>query len=164
MICKLLNGKFQAVDMSFQLMQNGNKVDVFEYINHYLALHPGVEVHIGCDSQNYQSHTLYVMAVVFRHPGDGAHVLYRKEKVRKIDDLWTKLWGEIERSVNLANDIYATCNIKVAQIDLDYNSDPSFPSNKLLSAATGYAQSLGFIAKAKPELLMAAWAANVLCH
>jgi len=145
-------------------MNNGEKVEVFEYTRTYVRAHPEVEVHIGCDSQNFQNHTVYVTAIVFRYPRQGGHVIYRKEKVKKIDDLWTKLWGEIERSVFLANELNSLCQLRVAQIDLDYNSDPSYPSNKLLSAATGYAQSLGFSAKAKPELLMAAWAANVLCH
>jgi len=150
--------------MEFKLMNNGEKVEVFEYTRTYVRAHPEVEVHIGCDSQNFQNHTVYVTAIVFRYPRQGGHVIYRKEKVKKIDDLWTKLWGEIERSVFLANELNSLCQLRVAQIDLDYNSDPSYPSNKLLSAATGYAQSLGFSAKAKPELLMAAWAANVLCH
>jgi predicted RNase H-related nuclease YkuK (DUF458 family) len=58
-----------------------------------------LEVHVGCDSQNYKRHTVYATTVVFDIPGNGAHVIYRKEKVPKINDLWTKLWGETERSV-----------------------------------------------------------------
>jgi predicted RNase H-related nuclease YkuK (DUF458 family) len=87
-----------------------------------------------------------------------------KKKIPKITDLWTKLWGETERSVALARLILDECNIRVKQIDLDYNSDPSYPSQKLIAASSGYIASLGFEAKAKPNLLMAAWAANVLCQ
>jgi predicted RNase H-related nuclease YkuK (DUF458 family) len=79
-------------------------------------------------------------------------------------DLWTKLLGETERSVALASLILHECNLRVEQIDLDYNTDPSYPSQKLISASSGYIASLGFRAKAKPNLLMAAWAADVLCH
>ncbi|MFM1930955.1 MAG: Ribonuclease H-like, partial [Bacteroidota bacterium] len=81
-----------------------------------------------------------------------------------ITDLWTKLWGETERSVAIASAIRDECGRVVRQIDLDYNADPEYASNKLLSASTGYITSLGFTAKAKPNLLMAAWAANMLCH
>jgi predicted RNase H-related nuclease YkuK (DUF458 family) len=52
----------------------------------------------------------------------------------------------------------------VHQIDLDFNSDSKYASHKLVSASTGYITSLGFDSKVKPDLLMAAWAANVLCQ
>ena len=122
------------------------------------------ELHIGCDSQNVGAKTIYVTTIVLRYQNNGAHVLYHKEKVPVISDLWTKLWGETERSVELANWVKEECDLTVKQIDLDYNSNPEYASNKLLNASTGYITSLGFIAKAKPDLLMAVWAANVLCH
>ena len=138
--------------------------DVCDYVREMQAGGQAFAVHVGCDSQNHRNLTVYVTTVVFRFPRSGAHVIYRKEKVPKILDLWTKLWGETERSVALANLILEECGIRVKQIDLDFNSDPQYPSQKLISASAGYITSLGFEAKAKPNLLMAAWAANVLCH
>lgn len=137
--------------------------DVSDYVA-TMSQEENVEIHVGCDSQNYKRYTVYVTTVVFRFPENGAHVIYRRERVPKITDLWTKLWGETERSVDLANLILSECNVRVKQIDLDFNSDPAYPSQKLISASAGYITSLGFEAKAKPNLLMAAWAANVLCH
>lgn len=151
------------LDRQFRVMGGTLEHDVCSYIACMLQ-EQKLEVHVGCDSQNYKRHTVYVTTVVFRYPGNGAHVIYRKEKVPKINDLWTKLWGETERSVALATLILEECGLRVKQIDLDYNSDPSYPSQKLISASSGYISSLGFEAKAKPNLLMAAWAANVLCH
>lgn len=150
--------------MDFRIMHSGMQVDVFAYTVDFLSENPEVEVHIGCDSQNYQNHTVYVTALVFRFPGQGGHVLYHKEKVKRIPDLWTKLWGELERSIALAESLDKYCGVRVSKIDLDFNSDPAYPSNRLLSAATGYIQSLGYQAQAKPSMLIAAWAANVLCH
>lgn len=147
----------------FKVMGGTVQHDVCNYITS-ICSEQHLEVHVGCDSQNYKSHTVYVTTVVFRYPGNGAHVIYRKEKVPKIKDLWTKLWAETERSVELAMLILNECNIKVKQIDLDYNSNPAYPSHKLISASSGYIASLGFEAKAKPSLLMAAWAANALCQ
>ena len=72
--------------------------------------------------------------------------------------------GETERSVALANLILEECNLRVHQIDLDFNSDSQYASHKLVSASSGYITSLGFNSKVKPDLLMAAWAANVLCQ
>jgi predicted RNase H-related nuclease YkuK (DUF458 family) len=150
--------------MEFTIMHKQVRVVLADYVRAVLDANPGCEIHVGCDSQNYHNHTIYVTALVFRFPGNGGHVIYRKERVNKINDLWTKLWGELERSIELAEFLRHNLRITVKQIELDYNSDQHFPSNKLLSAASGYVQSLGYEAKAKPDMLMAAWAADVLCH
>jgi len=149
---------------SFRIMHSSEVVEWIDYIKAMLKAHPYCELHIGCDSQNYRNTTVYVTAVVFRFPGNGAHVIYRKEKVEKIPDMWSKLWGETQRSVDLANAILEECGIRVKQIDLDFNENPDYPSHKLLSASRGYISSLGFKSAAKPSLLMAAWAADSLCH
>ena len=147
----------------FTVMGGRLKHDVCDYIT-AMTQESEVEVHVGCDSQNHKRHTVYVTTVVFRFPNNGAHVIYRRERLPKILDMWTKLWGETERSVELANLILEECNLRVAQIDLDFNSDSKYASHKLVSASSGYISSLGFNSKVKPELLMAAWAANVLCQ
>ena len=139
------------------------KHDVCDYIT-AMTSESEVEVHVGCDSQNHKRHTVYVTTVVFRFPNNGAHVIYRRERVPKILDMWTKLWGETERSVELANLILEECNLRVNQIDLDFNSDSQYASHKLVSASSGYITSLGFKSEVKPDLLTAAWAANVLCQ
>ena len=147
----------------FTVMGGRLKHDVCDYIT-AMTSESEVEVHVGCDSQNHKRHTVYVTTVVFRFPNNGAHVIYRRERLPKILDMWTKLWGETERSVELANLILEECNLRVNQIDLDFNSDSQYASHKLVSASSGYITSLGFKSKVKPDLLMAAWAANVLCQ
>lgn len=153
----------ESSQRKFTVMGGKLKHDVCEYITAMTSESP-VEVHVGCDSQNHKRHTVYVTTVVFRFPNNGAHVIYRRERLPKILDMWTKLWGETERSVELANLILEECNLRVNQIDLDFNSDSQYASHKLVSASSGYITSLGFNSKVKPDLLMAAWAANVLCQ
>ena len=145
-------------------MKDGSRVELDEYVIRMMRDHPEVDVYVGCDSQNYTGHTVYVTTVLFRFEKRGAHVIYLKEKVNRITDIWTRLWAETDRSVALALHLEKECGVKVKQIDMDYNADPQYPSNKLISPAVGYAESLGFKAKTKPSLLMATWAANVLCH
>jgi len=147
----------------FRIMGTSEQVNLFNYAQEYLRNNSNCEVHVGCDSQNVRGITIYVTTVVFRHPGQGAHVIYKKEKVDRVKDMWSKLWAETERSVDLANHLSQDLGIKINQIDLDYNTDPAFPSQKVYTAATGYVSSLGYVSKAKPNLLMAVWAANALC-
>lgn len=149
--------------LEFRLIRSEGSVDLVTYALRMISTHPECEVHVGCDSQNFRSHTVYVTTVVFRFPHNGAHVIYKKEKVPRIEDMWTKLWGETERSVQTAY-LLDKHEANVSQIDLDFNSDASYASHKLLSASQGYISSLGFIPKAKPHLLMAVWMANALCH
>lgn len=151
-------------DRRFKVMGGRRSFDVCDHVREMQAEGHTFEVHIGCDSQNHRNLTVYVTTVVFRFPASGAHVIYRKEKVPKILDMWTKLWGETERSVALANLLREETGVHVEQIDLDFNTDPNYPSNKVLSASAGYIQSLGFQSGAKPGLLMAAWAADALCQ
>ncbi len=148
----------------FRLMQTGRAIDLKTYLARFLQARPECTLHVGTDSQNVRHFTVYASVIVLRYPNMGAHVLYRREKVPKIEDSFVKLWGETERSVNLACYLRDDCRLKVAQIDLDFNTNPEYFSNRLLQASSGYITAMGFKSAAKPELLMATWAANVLCQ
>lgn len=147
--------------MLFQKLTGPPKFDLAEYVENYLELQSDhdVKIYLGCDSQNRANTTVYATTVVF-HVGDsGCHVIYQKETVPVIMDMWTRLWGEAERSVKAA--LYLRDHgIEINTIDLDYNDDPNKKSNKLVSAAVGYVESLGFKARIKPELLPAVYAAD----
>ena len=145
-------------------MSDGSRVELKEYARRIVNEDPSVKVYIGCDSQNYSEKTTYATTVVFRYAHNGAHVIYHKENVKKVNDMWTRLWGELQRTIDVAGYLKFECGIEIEQIDLDYNSDPNFPSHKLLASAVGYAQSMGYNARSKPDLLMAVWAANLLCN
>ena len=68
-------------------------------------------------------------------------------------------------SVRLAEGkLRETGRIPVTRIDMDINSDDLYDSNKLHSAAVGYIRSHGYEPHTKPDLLIASWAANVLCN
>jgi len=76
--------------------------------------------------------------------------------------MWTKLWGETIRSVDVA--IYLKDRgIIVDSIDLDFNSNQSHQSYKLVKASVGYVESMGFVANVKPTILPAISAADMLC-
>lgn len=148
----------------FKKMGDHSKVELGAYAKAMLVQHPGIKIYVGSDSQNYASKTLYATTVVFRFEHAGAHVIFHRESTPLVTDLWTRLWGELQRSIDVAGYLKFECDVPIEQIDLDVNSDPEFPSNKVFQAAVGYAQSLGYKAKTKPDLLMATWAANVLVN
>jgi predicted RNase H-related nuclease YkuK (DUF458 family) len=147
--------------MLFQKLTGLPKFDLGQYVKEYLEQHQGedIKIYLGCDSQNRTNITTYATTVVFHIGDSGCHVIYKKEQVPVILDMWTRLWGEAERSVSAA--IYLREHgIEINTIDLDYNDDPNKKSNKLVSAAVGYVESMGFKARIKPDLLPAVCAAD----
>ena len=89
----------------FKKLIDQNEVELVSYVKHYLAAHHKeiIKIHVGCDSQNIGSMTHYATTVVFHIGNSGCHFIYKKEKLPKIEDMWTKLWGETTRSVEIAN-------------------------------------------------------------
>lgn len=152
------------MDRTFRKMGNHAKVELGEYAKKMVAKYPEMKIYVGSDSQNYSKKTLYATTVVFRFENNGAHVIYHKESTPLVTDMWTRLWGELQRSIDVAGYLKFECGVSIEQIDLDLNSDPEYPSNKVFQAAVGYAQSMGYKAKTKPDLLLATWAANVLVN
>ena len=147
--------------MEFKRLVDGDRVELSSYIKEYMAdeHRPKIKLYVGCDSQNKGDNTIYATTVVLHIGNTGCHVLYKRETFPRIFDFWSRLWGEVERSVEVA--VYLKDNgIVVDNIDLDLNEDPKKRSNKLVQAATGYVESLGIKARIKPELLPAISAAD----
>jgi predicted RNase H-related nuclease YkuK (DUF458 family) len=147
----------------FRRMVDGSDVEVLAHVRSVLSLHDDVEVLVGCDSQNRSRHTVYTTTVVLRFRRNGAQVIYRQERAPKVTDLWTRLWGEVERSLAVAQQLRDPGSIPVRRIDMDLNSDARFGSHKLHTAAVGYIKAHGYEPHTKPDLLIASWAADVLC-
>ena len=148
--------------MIFKRLTDYEEINLVDYLKSYINQvgKENIKLYIGCDSQNKSDWTNYATTIVIHIGATGCHVLYQKERVRpRIEDFWTRLWKEVERSVEVA--LYLQENgIEVDNIDLDLNADPNMRSNKLVAAARGYVESLGIKANIKPDLLPAICAAD----
>lgn len=147
----------------FRRLQDHRDVELVSCLRSALQHHPDAELLVGTDSQSRGDHTIYTSAVVLRFRRNGAQVFYRRERSTRIADLWTRLWGEVERSLEVAQWL-SRSELRVARIDLDLNSDPRHGSHKLHHAAVGYVRSHGYEPITKPDMLIAGWAADLLCH
>lgn len=149
--------------MIFKRLSDDVEIEISAYLKKYIQDHKfnNLRIYVGCDSHNKGEFTTYVTTAVV-HVGDtGCHVLYVKQKVNRINDLWTRLWNEVEKSVALANYLREN-GINIHNIDLDLNDDEQYASNKLVKAARGYVESMGIKARIKPEILPAVSAADNL--
>lgn len=140
----------------------GNKIDAIAHTQKILENHPHVDIHIGTDSQSIAKQTRYITVIAYRYGNRGVHYILAKSGVPQIKDLWTRLWKETELSIGVAEWIKNKLNIS-AEIDMDYNEDETFQSNKLVNATRGWANSLGYKVNIKPHGQIATRAADYHC-
>ena len=156
----------------FKSLTDNQEIDIIPYIKSYLLKNENTDIYIGCDSQNIGRKTIYATVIVLHNKGRGGHVLYSTEWIPRIKILkqtakteveFTRLWAEVERSIEIA-EYRKSFNIKKpAFIDIDLNPDPQFKSNQALRAALGYVESLGYTVRCKPDAISATYVADKLC-
>lgn len=146
----------------FRIMNTKIEIELLSYIKELTKLNPGLKLYIGTDSQNSGIKTVYASVIVF-HDGAGGHVIYNKEEVPIVRDRFTKLWLEVERSIGLATYLKNNGVSCIDYIDLDYNPNPKFWSNRVLDSAIGYVRASGFEARYKPHAPFATIVADKIC-
>lgn len=143
--------------------KGGNSVNVVKHTLAQLKDSPTVTIHIGTDSQTSGQWTTYSTVIAYRFNRNGVHYIFTKQKFPKIPDLWTRLWKEAEMSIEIAEWLTTQINVNI-QIDMDYNGDEDHASHKLISAAKGWANSLGYKVNVKPHNQIATRAADHECR
>jgi predicted RNase H-related nuclease YkuK (DUF458 family) len=138
-------------------------VNVVEHTLTQLKESPTITIHIGTDSQNIGDNTVYSTVIAYRFGNRGVHYVVHRQKIPKIVDIWTRLWKEAEMSIETAEWLTQQINVSV-QIDMDYNGDEEYKSHKLISAAKGWANSLGYKVNVKPNNQIATRAADYCCR
>ena len=141
---------------------NGNIIDPVDHTREIIRKNPFVEVHVGTDSQSLAKITQYITVIAYRYCNRGVHYILKKNGVPQIKDLWTRLWKETELSIDIAETIKKSLNV-IPEIDLDYNENENFKSNKLVNASKGLANSLGYKVNIKPHIQIATRAADYHC-
>ena len=140
----------------------GERIDPVEHTLKILRDYPTVKIHIGSDSQNIGKKTKYATVIAYRYGSRGVHYILSKKTELLIKDMWTRLWKEAEMSIDIAQWLTHQVSVRV-EIDMDYNSDENFKSNKLISATKGWANSLGYKVNVKPNNQIATKAADYHC-
>ncbi len=143
---------------------DGTRVDVVKHTLEVIKENPDVKIHIGTDSQNSGADTVYVTVIAYRYGTRGVHYIYTKEKVKRIRDLWTRLWKEAEDTIEVAEWFKTKVGSIVVELDMDYNEDQFYKSNQLISATKGWANSLGYKVNVKPNIQIATKAADYQCR
>ena len=148
------------------LFQNikGKKVNPVSYTANIIKENPYIETHIGTDSQRRGSEIVYATVIAYRYPFRGVHYIYCKEIFPPIKDDWSRLWLETERTMQVAEILSKNLPGLRFEIDMDYNDDEYYMSNRLVSAAKGWASSYGYKVNIKPNKQIATRAADHCCR
>lgn len=148
----------------FKKLDSNEIVDLLDYCVEKIAENKNVKIYIGTDSQNKKEHTVYTTAVVFRNEQRGAHFIYKKIRVPKIKDLFSRLYKECELSLEVVEWVKSNSALSIEAVELDYNNAKITKSTNLVAATRGWVESLGYTAKVKPEVLIAIKAADWICR
>ena len=147
----------------FKSLGNKSKVDLIPYIKAELEKRNDISLYVGCDSQSMGSKTVYAIVIVLHYGNNGGHVLYSKMNFERIRDSFSRLWKEVEMSLEVARFLESE-GIRTKYIDIDINPDPKYRSNSVLRAALGLIESYGYTARCKPNSIVASCCADRICH
>lgn len=148
---------------TFRSLGNHQVVDLVPYLVEKLSSSDDIQLYIGTDSQNQADKTVYASVIVLHYGNSGGHVLYTKETVDRIRDSFSRLWKEVEISVEISEYLRESGIQKPKYIDIDLNPDPKYRSNQVLRAALGYIESMGYKPRCKPNAMSASYIADKLC-
>ena len=147
--------------------------DLGEYVRDYISKYPDVKVFVGCDSEQYRNHTQYAVVVVLYHEKNGGHYIFYREKVKKIKDLFARLWREVEQVLAVGEYLekelegfYKRENPleKLVELHIDLNPNPMHKSNSVFSVGVGTLKGHGFRVKTKPHAWAASCSSDLICR
>lgn len=148
--------------------EEGKKVNVIEHILDQIKKWSNVKIYIATDSQDHDGHTTcYATLIVFRYGQRGAHYIYRREKVPKIHDMYTRLYDEGVRTIETAQMIQQEIPISFEALEFDYNTIEKHASNRLINAIGGWSRGLGFktvFKNSETDMVIASKAADHVCR
>lgn len=136
---------------------------ISDYIIDKMIHNPDGRVYIGCDSKVKDKSTQYVLVVVIRYPGKGAHVVYATKRGKKFGkaDMEQRLWEEVGYAVNLGLYLRDKMSYPI-EVHIDISPNAKDRSHKLFKAATGWLAGTGLPHQAKPFAFAAMRAADML--
>ena len=148
--------------MKYKKLYGKEELELVPYVKDYLESNEGVEILIGCDSQNQGEKTTYAIVVALYRNGKGAHVLYKKWKTEREYTRSIRLLNEVWYAVDTAEEMREAGIPKPKWIDIDLNPDPRFKSNEVFRQAVGLVEGMGYEVRYKSLGPIATYAADHL--
>ncbi len=130
--------------------KEGKLINIVEHTLEQIAAHPNVKIYIGTDSQDEGPNSEYATCIVYRYGKNGAHFIYSRESLTRIQDMFTRLYSEGVRTVETAELIRTEVpSISFEALEFDYNDVKKTLSTRVISALGGWVKGLGMKASFK---------------
>ena len=142
--------------------EDGRIINLIEHTLEQLEKRPDLKIYVATDSQSYGWKTVYVTVIVYRYGLNGAHGIFQRQQIPRIKDVFTRLWKEAEFTLETAQMLTDTLPIKVDAVEFDYNGRIITKSSSLVKSVRGWAESLGYSVKMKPDEMLASKYADYL--
>lgn len=146
------------------LTETGEHVSLIDHTVEQLEKRPDLRIYIATDSQNYGHKSVFVTAIVYRFGIRGAHYIYQKHRLPRIQNIAERLFKEAEFTIETAWALMDTMPIKIEALEFDFNNRIVTKSTPLVKQIRGWAEGLGVKAHMKPDEMIAAKAADHLCR
>lgn len=122
----------------------GKLVNIVEHTFEQIRKHPNVKIYIGTDSQDKDGYSHYATCIVYRYGRNGAHFIYSRESITRIQDMFTRLYTEGVRTVETAELIRTEVpSISFEALEFDYADVAKTMSTRVVSSLKGWVKGLG---------------------
>ena len=155
-------GHPKTKNMKYKKLYDKEEFELIPYVKQYLENNEGIEILIGCDSQNFVDKTIYAVVVALYFPGKGAHVLFRRWRADREPTRSIRLLNEVWYAIETAEYLREAGIPKPKWIDIDLNPDPRFKSNEVFRQAVGLVEGMGYEVRYKTLGPIATYAADHL--
>ncbi len=127
------------------------------------------KVYVGCDSIRVKKNGIWYarFATVIVLHMDGRHgckLFHEVTLERDFGNREMRLMREAGLAYELSLELIPLIGNKHLEVHLDFNPDPKFGSNSVVSEATGWCKGLGLDYKIKPDAPVASYAADYACR
>lgn len=184
----------KTMENKFKKFGGEEIANVGQYLREYLAKYPRTSIYVGTDSKSKKGGVVYatIIAMYDEIRKDGVHYIFKREREIGKLDIFSRMWREVEKSVevaeyleveleghlkrydiedlmvmrNPAGGVYRPNQNKLVAIDVDINptlGDGKNLSNVAYEAAKGYVVGLGYRERFKPHAWASSCGADMLC-
>lgn len=119
-------------------------------------------VHVGTDALSRSGSTVYVTVITVLDPRGGGRVFYRRDRTPLARSLAEKLFAEVTRSIEVAQELAATFDNEIV-VHVDANVDERHRSSRYVQALAGMVVGYGFDVRVKPDSWCASTVADFVC-
>lgn len=155
--------KTENYELSFSKLDGTPIEDELKYILDIITTRPDAKLYVGVDSKVKAKSTYYVIVIVIRYPGKGAHIIYTTVNGKKHfkADMEQRLWQEVYYAIELGLWLNNRLSSGV-EVHIDISPYPRDKSHKLHDAAVGWLTGVGLDFAVKPYAFAAMRAADAI--